>query len=784
MISVKTGPYEGKITNTALEFPYELDDFQTHGVESIEKDHHIIVTAHTGCGKTTLAEYAIGRHIKLNHRIIYTTPIKALSNQIHANLNKKYTDWDVGIKTGDIEINSNAQVVIMTTEILRNALFRGENELLEHVGCVIFDEVHWIKDRDRGHVWEESIISLPKHVQIIMLSATIPDAEKFAGWVAQTKKHQVDLIPTTHRVVPLTHYIMSSDGLHPIMDNTGKFNSDSVLTARSKFDFRTSKLNEYLTRLDSSDKLPAFFFCFSRDKCEQYANQISLNLVDGKTSREIENLFDSYITKFGDRYKTMYQTENVKKLLSRGVCYHHSGLMHILKEIIEIIFSLGLIKILFVTETFAAGVNMPARTVVFTGLQKYDGYLGDLRYLKPEEYGQMAGRAGRRGLDTKGTVIILPFHPAEKLNPDSLKEVMAGKLSDIQSQFKVDYSFILKVIDANKQRDDAVNLVEYAKKSLLNQQAAKYITGIEYELAQIREQITLVPEPTDSNLELIESYYKLVETPMRMSRNKISKQIRAIKNKVNKYTEKDKNNFWQEYENYKKLLHLKKQEKQTSDNLDYQQHYIESTIRNILMFLEHLGYIRRLNSADTEDYIYLHEDLTVKGLIASSISECDPILFTELIQIEGLNKLTNAQLLSLFAVFIEERSTERKTQINPTVHFVINDLEEIARNLESVAGKFDLESGHWVDLIHREYVDICFLWASGGNVRDIYNLSDQIYEGNLVRNLLKLRSIAEATVKACEINHDDILAKKLEDYEEIIVRSIVTPESLYIKLDH
>ena len=172
LLTVKTGEYiDTETALDALEFPYELDNFQKHGANSIEHGHHIIVTAHTGSGKTSVGEYAIAYHIKRNKRIIYTTPIKALSNQIHKNLSNKYKDWDIGIKTGDIEVNANAQVVIMTTEILRNALFQKDSPILEHLGCVIFDEVHWIKDRDRGHVWEETIISIPAEIQMVMLSA-------------------------------------------------------------------------------------------------------------------------------------------------------------------------------------------------------------------------------------------------------------------------------------------------------------------------------------------------------------------------------------------------------------------------------------------------------------------------------------------------------------------------------------------------------------------------------------------------------------------------------------
>lgn len=787
LLTVKTGEYiDTETALDALEFPYELDNFQKHGANSIEHGHHIIVTAHTGSGKTSVGEYAIAYHIKRNKRIIYTTPIKALSNQIHKNLSNKYKDWDIGIKTGDIEVNANAQVVIMTTEILRNALFQKDSPILEHLGCVIFDEVHWIKDRDRGHVWEETIISLPAEIQMVMLSATIPDADKFGIWIANTKSHPVDLIPTTHRVVPLTHYVMASDKLYQIMDNHRNFNTDNLLKAQQKFEFRPSMLNEYIVRLkDKLQMLPAFFFCFSRDKCETYAKSITVSLIDGKTSIQIGKLFDKYISKFGERYTNMMQTKDVRNLLIKGVCFHHSGLMHVLKEIIELIFSEGLIKVLFVTETFAAGVNMPARTVVFTGLQKYDGYLGELRYLHPEEYSQMAGRAGRRGLDKKGNVILLPFHHSERLNPSNLKTVMAGKMADISSRFKIDYSFVLKVIYANHE-GDIINLVEYAKKSLLNRQAERYLKSLEEEYAVMKERFEGLSSLTDEhpNYELIMKYYRLTEQPGKLSRNKIGKQIRTVKNTVNKFSEGEKREFYEKVEQHKEYLIHKKELEKMEMNIDYQHHYLEHAIYLILRFLNHLGYLNKLHDRDAETFIYQREDLSLKGIVAAGINECDPIMFTEILTSDGLNKLDTAEIISVLGFFVDERETDREYKINKNVYFVMNDINEIIHNLEVVGSKLGLSEFDIVPDWHisKESVDLAYIWTSGGSVNEIYSLSTEIYEGNFVRNVLKLRSLCESAIRVCELTHDDLLAKKLENYEELLVRSIVTPESLYVKV--
>jgi len=788
----------GKQTEfTAMKFPYQLDSFQLHGCQSIHDNHHVIVTAHTGSGKTSVGEYAIAYHIAQNHRVIYTTPIKALSNQIHQGLTEKHPDWDVGIKTGDIEINPHAQVVVMTTEILRNALFNLnlENDignLMEHVGCVIFDEIHWIKDRDRGHVWEESIISMPREIQMIGLSATIPDADQFANWLATTKNATVSLIPTTHRVVPLNHHIMTRNKLVPIMDNLGHFNIEKVKMAQSDFNFRPSDLNHYLTRLQKDGLLPAFFFCFSRDKCERYAAGITLNLVEGKESVEIGKMFDRFLSKFGTRYGGMAQVSQVKSLLMKGVCFHHSGLMHVLKEIIEIIFSKGLIKVLFVTETFAAGVNMPARTVVFTGLQKYDGFKGGLRALKPEEYSQMAGRAGRRGLDDKGTVILLPFHRNERLDPEYLKPILNGRMDTIHSQFKVDYSFVLKVIFNNYREspETATDLISYAQQTMLNRQAISYIKQLENERDELQVQISeLKPfDKSDPDYELLSTFYKYTyqANQLGLSRNKIGKALRSVKNRINKMDRRESKQFHDKIDTQRQYEKINSELAALNADIEYQKNYLKYAIQRIIEFLQHMGYLKELES-DIDTFIYFHDQLTLKGLVAANINDCDPILFTEMLLSKDLDlqSYETAEIIALMAMFVDEKEKDREYRVTPTVKYAMKTVNhKIIRELMIVANKFNLTEFNIVPdwELSQEYVDLTLIWAQDGTIREIYDTSSDIYEGNFVKNILKVRNICENVIKSCEVTNNDILAKKLENYQEILVKSIVSPESLYLQI--
>lgn len=771
----------------AVTFPYELDNFQKHAIRSIEQNHHVIVTAHTGSGKTSVAEYAIARAVAMGKRALYTTPIKALSNQIFKDLRRKYS-WDVGIRTGDIEINPDAQVVVMTTEILRNELFR-DISYMDRVAVVVFDEVHWIKDRDRGHVWEECIVKMPAHVQMVNLSATIPDADKFGEWVADVKKHPVDLVPTSHRVVPLTHYIMGRDKLYEIMDNKGKFSHDMVRTAADNFDFKPTKLDEYIKRLQSLDALPAFFFCFSRDRCETYANSITVSLIDGKTSTEIGNLFDRNIKKFGTRYDGMRQAEEVKKLLMKGVCYHHSGLMHVLKEIIEIIFSLGLIKILFVTETFAAGVNMPARTVVFTGLQKPDGTCTSdggpptLRYLHPEEYSQMAGRAGRRGLDTKGTVIILPFHPKETLDSHVLSAVMTGKMSDIVSRFKIDYNLVLKVLQSNVAAEGAVSLTEFAKGSLLNRQAAGFIKLIESDVSELESKLEAVKYAHAAIVEdpesIVTQYYK-VKNATSGKHNKIVRDIKRIETEIAKLPPAEQKKIFDTLRDHTTYSELSNKLKCATDDLDYQQNYIENTVYALLQFLYNEGYINVLHPKSEENFIYLRENLTVKGLIACEISECNSLVLTEMITDGYFNELTTAEIMGVLSMFIDERETERPFTWTPAITDSVKKVRQLVKMLQHKEDKAGLTDVGTDWNIYEECVDLAYVWASGATVGDIYKITD-MHEGNFVKAMLKLRKICESVIKSCDLTHNNMLRKKLENYEELLVRSIVTPESLYVK---
>jgi superfamily II RNA helicase len=413
---------------------FDLYPFQEAAINAIEDRRSVVVSAPTGAGKTLVAEYAIERCIERKARVIYTSPIKALSNQKFRDFRASYGDA-IGIMTGDVTINGDAPVLIMTTEIFRNTLFESADRFHD-AEMVIMDEIHYIGDEERGSVWEESIIFAPKRVRFLGLSATISNLEEFRAWIEKVCEHPVDLVKTEERPVPLLHFVFVPE-VGPCRISELK---DVIPLAKQRKKNRRFKRHDVLDLLQREKKLPCLHFCFSRRECEARArgNQRRLLLGD-EDQRQVLEHFDE----LGDRYEVQGQRgfAELRQLASRGVLFHHAGMLPIYKEIVERLFTSGLIKLLFTTETFALGVNMPARTVVFSTLRKFDGVSFD--YLPTLNYYQMAGRAGRQGIDREGTVYSVV--DCDYDTPKDVKRVVFSRIDPITSRFNLSYSSTLNL---------------------------------------------------------------------------------------------------------------------------------------------------------------------------------------------------------------------------------------------------------------------------------------------------------------------------------------------------
>ena len=460
-------------------YPFKLDPFQQTAVDYIEKNESVLVAAHTSAGKTAVAEYAIAKSLRDGQRVVYTSPIKALSNQKYRDLNEEFED--VGLMTGDITINPEATCLVMTTEILRSMLYRG-SEVMREVAWVIYDEVHYMRDKERGVVWEESIVLLPHRVRFVFLSATIPNARQFVDWIAKIHHQPCHVVYTNYRPVPLQHYIFpqGAEGLHLVVDEKGKFRESNfqkamaTLQSKSNTDAgageaslssgnggargrkrkrssfgnpkggkgQTSDLHRIVKLIMERNLNPVIIFSFSKKDCEKYA--LDLNREDYTDDIEkdlISQVYQNAIEALSEDDRRLPQVEALLPLLKRGIGIHHGGLLPILKEIVEILFSEGLIKALFATETFSIGINMPAKTVVFTNTRKWDGT--DFRWVTSGEYIQMSGRAGRRGKDDRGIVIQMLD---EKMEPAVCKGILYGDPDPLNSSYRIKYNMLLNML--------------------------------------------------------------------------------------------------------------------------------------------------------------------------------------------------------------------------------------------------------------------------------------------------------------------------------------------------
>jgi antiviral helicase SKI2 len=574
------------VPDMAREWPFELDTFQKEAVYHLENGDSVFVAAHTSAGKTVVAEYAIALAAKHMTKAIYTSPIKALSNQKFRDFRQIFDE--VGILTGDVQINPEASCLIMTTEILRSMLYRGA-DLIRDVEFVIFDEVHYVNDLERGVVWEEVIIMLPEHVTLILLSATVPNTYEFASWVGRTKRKDIYVISTPKRPVPLEHYLWADKGIHKIVDAEKKWiddgwkDADGVLSGRNKVKApapaetstrgsgntrggrgqnqrggaqrggnqrggpqrggrggggggspRASHAPGHMGRggrpggrtsaaqdktlwvhmvqfLKKETLLPACIFVFSKKRCEENADALSNQDFCTATEKSaIHMTIEKSIARLKPEDRLLPQIVRLRDLLGRGIAVHHGGLLPIVKEVVEMLFAQTLVKVLFATETFAMGLNLPTRTVVFSGYRKHDGHA--FRNLLPGEYTQMAGRAGRRGLDTVGSVIIVA--PGGEAAPPAgeLRQMILGDPSKLRSQFRLTYNMILNLL-----RVEALKIEEMIKRSFsehatqqLLPEHEKAVKVSEADLAKIkREECDICDTDLDACHQAAETFKQL-----------------------------------------------------------------------------------------------------------------------------------------------------------------------------------------------------------------------------------------------------------------------------------
>ncbi|MBN2567735.1 DEAD/DEAH box helicase [Candidatus Woesearchaeota archaeon] len=432
---------------------FTLDRFQEEAIHAVERGDSVLVSAPTGSGKTLIADYIIDKYLQEGKRVIYTAPIKALSNQKFRDFREQYGDAAIGLITGDIVENPKAQVIIMTTEVYRNMAII-KDKVLDDVAYCIMDEIHYISDFERGHIWEESIIFSHDRIRFLFLSATIPNAEEFAAWVQKTKGHTVSIVHHTHRPVPLVRRFYDAElGITTLQAIAERKKLDGYPDHRS---LRGRHGRHRRQRIPAPDtmtlirdlsrrgKLPCIYFVFSRQKTQAFAEE--LKRKDDFLGREEKARMASLVARKFDGVSPevagLPSARLLRECLAKGIAFHHAGLLPDIKHIVETLFAEGLVKVLFATETFAVGINYPAKTVCIDSMRKYTGQ--GFRFMTSKEYFQISGRAGRRGMDKEGlSVAVINRRVADV---PKVEQITKQDVDPLLSQFRMSTNTILNLV--------------------------------------------------------------------------------------------------------------------------------------------------------------------------------------------------------------------------------------------------------------------------------------------------------------------------------------------------
>ena len=849
------------LASPAREYSWELDNFQKYACAAIDAGENVLVTAKTGSGKTLVGEYQIAHSLRKGGRVFYTTPIKSLSNQKFHDLKEMFPS--VGIMTGDIKFQPDAQVVIMTTEILRNMLYKRGTQT-EHLGlsgqisldgldAVIFDECHYINNTDRGKVWEETMILLPREVNLVLLSATIAEPQWFASWLGDLKQKPIWLIPTSHRVVPLTHYIMMADGqMRAVMDAGEQFHADvykswlqekqqldkqkkafaravadrkeetkqsratgyrpdelavvkEELASRGGVDGKVedhsyaSILNRTIRRLRDKELLPALFFCFSRRGCEQYAGQVDEELLSGEESAGARNSFLYQLRAHRATLEKVPQYHQVLGLVVRGVAFHHSGLLPVLKEAIEILFSKGFIKVLFCTETFAVGINMPTKTAVFTGLKKYDEKTQGQRVLTTDEYIQMAGRAGRRGLDKLGTVLYLPDR--EPVTGEELKTMMKSGMPSITSRMEFGYEFILKTAHSA-----SVEWLELLKDSYWYRQAEAQLAGLRVDWEK------LMTNSVEARKAVGEEYIPdlRVRHEIEVALKGIFKGNKDYQRRLDQWKNKHMGPRWEEaWKKFQAMNKIINAADAVDEDIDGLKAVLDGAVlvERSQDFLRAAGYLENeakliatSETGSAQCSVPMALKLTRKGLLATEINEGHPVLATELYLSGLLEKLSGEEIMAVMGAFVCEGKDEeekgyyssRDVRAPGSVVDALEFLEAKAKEMDGLERSIGAlgREGYWK--LGYMWVEVCGRWlcpdAEGLEIGETGGLAGaicqeyDIYEGNFTRGIMKLSNLHEELMALATLDANVALMDKLIPLQGRLVRGLVIPDSLYLRV--
>ena len=833
-------------------FKYELHDFQKWSIEAIVTGNHVLITAPTGSGKTVPGEFALDFFHNKGKKTIYCSPIKALSNQKFHDFTNKYPQISIGIITGDIRCNPDAELLIVTTEILLNKLYQNKNakqattnisfemDIENDLGCVIFDEIHYINDESRGFVWENSIMLLPSQIQIIGLSATLDNPEKFSNWIETRGTNNkigdkvVYLAKKMVRSVPLIHYsfIVTTNGVNKIIkdkaiqeeiriatnkplviqgannvfDDIQYQHMNKILKLFDKYEIKIKRqhvLNKVAEYLVENKMLPALCYVFSRKQLEKFAEELTTNLLedDSKIPYTIDYECEQIIRKLANYEEYLHLPEyiNTVKLLRKGVGIHHSGLMPVLREMTELLFSKGFIKILFCTETVSVGVNLPIKTTIFTDVNKFNGEI--IRMLYSHEYTQSAGRAGRLGLDTVGYVIHLN-NLFRNVDSVSYKQMMNNKPQTLVSKFKISYNLLLNLLLPLQNLDEKmlnnldtnltssfspsssshsipnIDLVHFISKSMATGDLNNQMTEITQKISILQQKNNTVNN-FKTPIDTITEYLNLI-TNIKVSVNKkrkeMERKIQFIKDN-HRYIEQDLLHYQLTSNNKEQIIELQNQYNSLNS-------YFITGIQNVLSLLKEKEFI----NGDINNESSLK--LTLLGHIACNIREIHCLVFAKLYQDTMFYNLSSKQLIALFSCFTNIRVTDDfKDNVPSSNDVIINNVvkevkhmyirykdEEIINNINT---GFDYE-------MHYDLLNYVEKWCDCETKEECKFLlqelaaNKEIFLGEFVKALLKINNISCEMEKIAEMTCNIDFLSKLKNISKMTLKYVVTNQSLYV----
>lgn len=794
---------QAKQRTVAAEFArsmsFELDEFQLQANEALETGNNVLVAAPTGAGKTVVADFAIYLAQTRNVKAFYTTPIKALSNQKYHDLVAQYGADKVGLLTGDTSINSEANIVVMTTEVLRNMLYE-HSVTLEALRYVILDEVHYLADRFRGPVWEEVIIHLPENVKIIGLSATVSNVEDFSEWI-ESVRGETTLVVSEKRPVPLEQHVLvqADDHTEPELidlyrrgtngEQTVKLNAQLVnrldqldrQAARRRGEERPDRRrsrgkggrwNECLHKaerhtprrwavvdeLNFLDMLPGIYFIFSRNGCDQAVDQCinaGLELTTSDEVRRIRRIVDEMV-------EGQLSQEDLKALhfsqfrfaLEEGFAPHHAGMVALFRQIVERLFEEGLIKMVFATETLALGINMPARCVVVEKLEKFDGtgHVG----LTPGEFTQLTGRAGRRGIDTIGHAVVVDHHG---FVPATAAALSSKRVYPLHSSFKPTFNMAVNLLNTSDYETARVTLDHSfaqweanesawqleAQMETLRKALEGYEQAFQCEFGDFKEFMRLRMRLSD--LEKNERR-KLKHEVFRTQKDR-SQAFMELDQRIKKLREEDRDHPCRKCPDVQKHLKWGHRWTRETRELERVQHRYDSRTGSVARQFDHictvladLGYLQQVReSADHDDY-----QLTERGqLLRHLYSELDLVL-AQAIEAGAFDGLNACELASVVAslVFEARRGSGGEPRRYPggiqgNVAVCAAQLKGIYASIAMLCEDHVLEEPRQLDF---GITDIVYEWAQGESLSQVLH-GTELTGGDFVRNCKRLADVLQ-----------------------------------------